>query len=108
MAEIARLKNVEIVPFSENEPITLNSARQVRDYLVKEHIKSVSVLTPILRSRRSFLIYNSVFQPSGIAVHCDPVSGPKGPENWTRSWHGIQEVVLQFVKLQYYRFWVLL
>jgi hypothetical protein len=27
--------------------------------------------------------------------------------NWTQTWHGIQDVVEQWLKLQYYRLWVL-
>jgi hypothetical protein len=43
----------------------------------------------------------------GIKVHCVPVFGQKSPANWTKTWHGIQDVTEQFLKLQYYRFYVL-
>jgi hypothetical protein len=41
-------------------------------------------------------------------VRCDPVFGRVTPERWSDSWHGIQGVAEEFVKLQYYRFYVLL
>jgi hypothetical protein len=36
-----------------------------------------------------------------------PVFGTTTPENWTGTWHGIQDVALQFLKLSYYRMYVL-
>jgi len=41
-------------------------------------------------------------------VRCDPVFGRATPERWSNTWHGIQSVAEEFVKLQYYRFYVLL
>jgi hypothetical protein len=36
-----------------------------------------------------------------------PVLGEKTAKNWTKTWHGIQDVTEQWLKLQYYRFYVL-
>jgi hypothetical protein len=108
MARVSHLENMEIIPFALTEPISLNTANQIRTFLTKEHVKSVVVVTPGFRSRRSYLVYNSVLAPAGITVHCVPVFGTKTVRNWTKTWHGIQEVALQFGKLQYYRFYVLL
>ena len=66
------------------------------------------MVTPGFRSQRSSLVYQAVLAPAGIAVYCVPVFGQKTPANWTETWHGIQEVAEQFLKLQYYRFYVLL
>ena len=49
----------------------------------------------------------SVLSRSGVAMSCLPVFGQKTPETWAESWHGIQEIGEQFLKLQYYRFYVL-
>ncbi len=105
---VARLPSMELLPIQELEPITLNAARQLRDFLMKERMTSVTVVSPALRSRRSSLVYSSVLVPAGIAVRCVPVSETDAPRNWTATWHGIQDVGLQFVKLQYYRFWILI
>lgn len=89
------------------EPFSLNAARRVRDYLEANDIHSVTLLSGALRSRRSMLIYQSVLGERGITTTCLPVYGTARPDNWTDTWHGIQEVMLQTIKLQYYRFWVL-
>jgi hypothetical protein len=106
-ARIARLANLIPIPVRQTEPITLNVARDVRDFLLKEHIRSVVFVTPGFRSRRSVLVYEKIFTPAGIKFECVPVFGIQTPDNWTTSWHGIQDVILQFAKLQYYRFYVL-
>jgi hypothetical protein len=107
MAGIARLSNFEIVPVRVTEPISLNAAVQIRDELIKKQIRSVIVVSPGFRSRRSALIYSTVLKPAGIRVSCDPVFGTSTPATWTQTWHGIQGVLEHSVKLLYYRFWVL-
>jgi hypothetical protein len=107
MARLSRLSGVEPIPIQEIEPISLNAARQIRDFLKREQITSVVVVTPGFRSRRSDLVYRAVLEPAGITVICVPVIGPRTTADWTSTWHGIQETLLQFLKLQYYRFWVL-
>ena len=66
------------------------------------------LLSPGFRSYRDDLVYDMVLNPAGIRVCCVPVFGQQTPENWMGTLHGIQEVVLQFLKLQYYRLWVIL
>ena len=107
MINVSKMKNSEIIPIRETEPISLNAAYQVRDFLAKEHIGSIIVVTPGFRSKRSCLIFNAVMDQAGIKVHCAPVFGKRTPENWAKTWHGIQEVTLQFLKLIYYRLFVL-
>ena len=80
--------------------------RDVQRFLERERIRSVIVVTPLFRSRRS---------PARLRRHAGPRRhrGPfepsrvAGSEHWTRSWHGIQEVAEQWLKLQYYRLCVL-
>jgi hypothetical protein len=106
MARVAHLPAFEVIPVVETEPITLNVARQVRARLLQEGVKTVTVVSPSLRSQRTMMIYSKAFAPE-IAVRCVAVFGLTKAENWTRQWHGLQQVGLQFLKLQYYRFWVL-
>jgi hypothetical protein len=108
MARIAWLQKFEIIPIREIEPISLNAANQIRDFLKAQDVKSVIVVTPAFRSQRSSLVYSAAFTPAGIRVSCVPVFGVQTAANWTKTWHGIQDVALQFVKLQYYRFYVLI
>jgi hypothetical protein len=107
MARLARIGEVEIVPIGEVEPITLNAARDVQRFLERERIHSVIVVTPLFRSRRSALVYGATLGRSGVAVRFEPVQGSLGVNTWTRSWHGIQNVLEQWLKLQYYRWYAL-
>ena len=107
MVQVARMPEPEFIPIQEIEPISLNAAYQIRDFLATEHLRSVIVVTPGFRSQRSSLVYHAVLDPAGIKVYCVPVFGEKMPKNWTKTWHGIQGVTEQWLKLQYYRFYVL-
>lgn len=107
MIRVAHLDGVEIFPFRAIEPITLNLARQVCDYLRGGKARTVLILTSGFKSRRVHLIFSSVLSKAGIETYCLPVWGAHRPENWAETWHGIQEVFLQLVKLGYYRLWVL-
>lgn len=107
MAGIAHLGDMQIVPIRETEPISLNVAHQILRVLQREDIRSVVVVSPYFRSRRSALVYRATLGPAGIAVGCDHVQGTVGVDTWTDSLHGIQAVVEQWVKLQYYRLYVL-
>jgi hypothetical protein len=106
MARIAGLGDFESVPVREVEPITLNAAADVLEYLRRAHIRSVTVITPLFRSRRSALVNRATLERAGIAVRCQPVQGSRGVDTWTNSWHGVQEVGEQWLKLQYYKFFV--
>ena len=108
MIRIAHLTSAETIPVRQQlEPISLNVAHQIRNYLRAEHIRSVLLVTSGFRARRAALIYKAILGEAGVAVSCVPVFGTTTPENWTRTWHGIQEVALQFLKLHYYRIYVL-
>ena len=106
MARAAQVRAPEIMPIRASEPISLNAAYLIRDFLTREHLRIVIVVTPGFRSKRSSLIYHTVLPPAGITVHCLPVFD-RTPANWTKTWHGIEDVAEQFLKLQYYRFYVL-
>jgi hypothetical protein len=108
MARHARLAAWETLPILEVEPISLNAAYQIRQYLLRENVKSIIVVTGGFRSQRSSLIYRTVLAGRGVQVRCDPVFGQAAPERWGNTWHGVQGVAEEFVKLQYYRFYVLL
>ena len=107
MARQARLRDWEALPIREVEPITLNAATQLRDHLVRASVRSVIIVTGGFRSRRSTLAYQTVLGPVGIQVRCAPVFGLRKPETWIETWHGVQGVVEEQVKLHYYRFYVL-
>lgn len=107
MARISRVGSIELLPVREIEPISINAARDMLPVLTRGAIRSVIVVTPLFRSRRSMLVYGATLGRAGIDVRCAPVAGTRDVRTWTRTWHGIQNVVEQFAKLQYYRFYVL-
>lgn len=107
MIRVAGLENVQLVPVQQREPITLSVARQVAETLVREHVRSVIVVSPSLRSARSCRVYKQVLEPKGITVYCQASGGNRSPSTWWYSLHGIQEVGLELVKYWYYRLWVL-
>jgi hypothetical protein len=86
-----------------DEPISLNFALRTAAELQSRGVHSMLLVTSAFRSRRAATIYAEVLRPFGIAVHCQPVFSRATPANWTDTSHGIQDVVLQFGKLLYYR-----
>ena len=107
LTDLARVGDVDIVPIREVEPISLNAARDVLQFVEAQGLRSVVIVSPVFRSRRSALIYNATLGRARIRVTCEPVHGVPGPETWTQTSHGVQNVVEQWLKLQYYRLYVL-
>lgn len=107
LARLARVTHVTTVPVSNLEPISLNSAFRIKRFVEENGVRSVMVVSPAFRSERSMMIYRAVLEPAGVLAHCAPVFSERSPDNWTRTWHGIQDVALQFAKLQYYRWYVM-
>ena len=107
MCEVAGITDPELVTVTLQEPYSIGMARQLAIKLHSEKVRSVIVTTSGFRSRRTYLIYNSVLSPLGIHLSCSPVFDETRPHNWTRTWHGVQGVVEQLLKLNYYR-WVVL
>jgi hypothetical protein len=107
MARIAHLGPFDVIPLHLEEPIALNAAVQIKRFLEGEHIRSVVVVSPLFRSRRSSIVYQLAFGPAGVAVRCEPARSPHGIDIWARSWHGVEIVAEQWIKLQYYRLFVL-
>jgi hypothetical protein len=107
MADIAHLGSIEVVPIREVEPISLNAAADILQFMDRERIRSVVVVSPLFRSKRSALVYGATLGVAGITVLCEPSRGGQEMETWTDTWHGIQNVLEQFLKLHYYRLYVL-
>ena len=107
IARLARVGAFEIVPVREVEPISLNAARDVLRFIERERIRSVIVVSPLFRSRRSALVHGATLGRAGVTVRCSHVQEMRGVDTWTRSWHGVQDVAEQWLKLQYYRLYVL-
>lgn len=107
MSRAARIDQYEILPVQHVEPISLNVAHQIADFLQDKRIRSVIVVAPRFRSARSYLVYRNVLTPLGIRVQCVAAATSTARDNWWHTHHGLQDVFLQFFKLLYYRFWLL-
>lgn len=107
MARVAQLPPPEIITVRPTEPVRLSTTSQVRDYLQGHTIRSVIVVASGFRSRRSSALNHRFFDAAGIRSTCVPVFGGSTVENWSGTWHGIQAIGLEFLKLNYYRFYVL-
>jgi hypothetical protein len=105
-ARQARIDNLRTVRASDVEPYSLNTAFHIRQFAQENGIASVIVVTPAFRSKRSMMIYAAVLNRAGVSTQCAPVFR-RTVQGWTQTWHGIQDVTLQFMKLQYYRWYVL-
>ena len=106
LARLSRLGDFEFVPIQTVEPISLNAARDVLHFVQKERIRSLLVVSPLFRSRRSALVYEATLGRAGITVRCEPVR-PRDLAWWANSWHGVEYIAEQWLKLQYYRLYVL-
>ena len=106
MAGVARL-SLPSSYRSRNQSRSRSMLPQIGTILAREHVRTLTVVTPAFRSRRSYLVYLTVLSRAGIDVSCVPVFGLNTVENWPNTWHGIQEVAGQFIKLRSYRFYVL-
>src|SRR5688572_30095258 len=60
MARVAHLPAFEPIPIQLKEPISLNAAYQIRDFLLRKNVRSVVVVVPGFRSRGSTLVYRTV------------------------------------------------
>ena len=107
MARIARLGPVDFIPIQVVEPISFNAARDVLRFIEHEHIRSVIIVSPLFRSQRSALVYTATLGQAGVAVTCAPAGHMDRVDTWTQSWHGIENVLEQGIKLLYYRMYVL-
>ena len=107
MCRTAQIRNCMTFDAVLDEPISLNVAKRTAEELRARGASSAIVITDGFRSRRVSETYRSVFGAAGLTVHIQPVFGRIRPDNWHTSWHGIQDVGLQVLKLWYYRLVVL-
>jgi hypothetical protein len=74
MARHARMAAWEPLPISEVEPISLNAAFQIRQYLLRENVKSLIVVTGGLQPALFADLSNGSGRTRSL-VRCDPVFG---------------------------------
>jgi hypothetical protein len=107
MAGVAQLRELDIVAIQEIEAISLNAAYQIRDFLLRERIGSVIIVTPGFRSRRSALVYGRVLGRGRARRVLRP--GVRHPNGGHLEPHVARRAAVaeQYLKLEYYRFYIL-
>jgi hypothetical protein len=98
---------VESIPITVIDPVTLNSARQVAEYCRSQGIARVIIVPSRYHSRRSTLSYRRYMAPLGIELRSAPPAGGLRPDNWWRTKDGVLAITQEYVKLLYYRTFVL-
>jgi hypothetical protein len=103
MCRIARV--AECTPFTAPgyEPISLTVAEGVARESQLRGVRSILLVSSKLRSRRTEAIFKQVLDRRGVRVLCQPVAGTYSTRDWFKTTHGVQDFVLQFGKLWYYR-----
>ena len=72
LASLSRVGEYELIMIDEKEPIRLNAARQVREYLSGKGYRSVLLVSSGFCSRRSLMVYRRVFNESGMGGVLSP------------------------------------
>lgn len=79
-------------------------AAQLRDRLLREGVRSFTLVTDSFHSRRSYLIYSRAFAGSGVTIDCYPAPLKFDRGNWWRKSSGMQYIMAEYIKLIYYFF----
>ena len=98
MAKIARLGTIDIVPIREVEP-SLNAARDVLRFLERERIRSVIVVSPLFAADDPRSSTAPRWAAPALRSGASR-SRERKTESWTLSWHGVQDVLEQWLKLR--------
>ena len=107
MCKVAGIAPCDTFETIVKEPISLHLAFDAANALEARGAHSVLLVTSGFRSKRSLEVYGAVLGPRGIAINCQPVFGGQDTSNWFDTGHGVEKVVLQLLKLWYYRIGVL-
>jgi hypothetical protein len=52
-------------------------------------------------------VYGATLGRAGVTIRCEPVYEIGTVNTWASTWHGVQDLAEQWIKVQYYRFYVL-
>ncbi len=91
MVRVAGLEGVNIIPIQQEEPITLNAARQVRGHLEGTNVKTVLVLTSGFKSKRILLIFKQVLGRWESMSVASPSGAGIGPRTGRRAGMGFRK-----------------
>jgi len=95
------------IPITPKDPITLNLAYQVTDFVKAKNYKRILILSESPHSQRTKLAFKKAFNNSGIEVTTLPVELGITKFNWWKSDIGLSTTFSETIKLIYYRLFIL-
>lgn len=95
------------IPIEPKDPVTLNLANQVSEFLKSKNYKRLIVISEAIHSQRTRLAFKKVFKSSGIEVATIPVESGSTKYNWWKTDIGLSSVFSELIKLIYYLLFVL-
>jgi len=82
---------------------TLDEAKLVREFVIREKVRSLILVTSPTHSRRVFLIFRNVLEDQGVLLQMVPTPYSRfRPETWWESRKYVREVILEYQKLLFY------
>lgn len=102
--DTSRYKKIGITP---TDPVTINLADQVKNFMQKENVQSFLLLSESYHSQRTKLAFEKIFEHSKIYFDVMPVEIGITESNWWWTDAGLSTVFSEFIKLIYYKISVL-
>lgn len=90
--------------FDIEHPITMNKSLQIQDSMKIRNYSSVILVTNAFHSKRSYKVYNKIFQPNGITIQSKVYYSKVRLEDWFTNSYGLRYVFPEYIKYVYYIF----
>jgi hypothetical protein len=95
------------IPIEPKDPITFNLASQVFQHLKSKGYKRIILISESYHSYRSKLAFEKAFENSGVQIATIPAELGITKETWWNTDSGLSTTFSEFIKLIYYRLFVL-
>lgn len=103
-SDTGRFKKIPIIP---RDPITLNLAFQVAEFLKSKNYRRILIISESYHSQRTKLAFRKAFENYGTEISTIPSELGITKNNWWKSDIGLSTVFSETVKLIYYWLFVL-
>ena len=90
--------------FDVEHPITLHKSMQILDSLKAKNYNNVILVTNAFHSKRSYKVYNKLFEEKGITLQSKVFYMKAKIDDWYKNSYGIRYVIPEILKYFYYVF----
>ena len=90
--------------YDVEHPVTLNKSLQILDSMKIKNYSDVILVTNAFHSKRSFKVYNKIFQPKGITIQSKVYYTRAKLDDWFKNSYGLRYVLPEYIKYVYYSF----